>query len=545
MRVAVVAVLCSTIAIQAQVPQAPRDTRAAQPSASTGVIRGRITAADTGLPLHRAIVTTSGTTTRSVQTDVDGRYEFLDLPRGRYSVAAGQDHFQVQYITQLYRRPPDDIGTQLVVDAGHTIDGIDIALSRAGVITGRLIDEDGNPVSLVQVGVEAVPGERTRNYMSVMTDDRGRFRLFNLVEGRYYVAAMPPRGGDAIYPDAIGFTKTWAPGVISRAEAAPVRVRAGEETTADITIVRTRLYRIAGVLLDSQGRPAPRATVSLAYSHDGGGSTSTGISTDGAGRFEFQAYPPASYLLHARLEGREAGVMEYADMMLALAGDATDIVLAARPGVDVSGEVVFAEGRPVRMPPGIEIRTVFQQSSSSTEYGAVARPDADLRFTLKGMHGSWLLRPSGLRGQWYLQAVVRGNQDVTDVPTEFRPDDRVQIVLTNRAGCLEGQVTNARGPAQATQVFVLPEDRTAWQSMSSRVYRVLAGQDGRYRVDGVLPGHYFVVAVGAYATGYQEFDSSVLEALVRDAVRVVITGDETRTVDIKVSGSEDVAKTPQ
>src|SRR5688572_33038550 len=66
-------------------PQAPPRDNQPQTQTGTAIIKGRITAADTGRPLRRARVTASASElgrNRDVSTDVDGRYEIKDLPAG-------------------------------------------------------------------------------------------------------------------------------------------------------------------------------------------------------------------------------------------------------------------------------------------------------------------------------------------------------------------------------------------------------------------------------------------------------------------------------
>jgi len=73
---------------------------------------------------------------------------------------------------------------------------------------------------------------------------------------------------------------------------------------------------------------------------------------------------------------------------------------------------------------------------------------------------------------WYLKAVLLGERDITDVPTEFAADDagRVRVVLTNRASELSGTVTDDKGePVKFCNVVLFSEDRTAWFGASSRV----------------------------------------------------------------------------
>src|SRR5207247_5646557 len=85
--------LAGTIA--AQGPPSP-------PPAGTASVRGRIVAADTGKPLRRASVSLSsldsGGRPRTANTNADGRYEFKELPAGRYSLSAARSgYLQLRY----------------------------------------------------------------------------------------------------------------------------------------------------------------------------------------------------------------------------------------------------------------------------------------------------------------------------------------------------------------------------------------------------------------------------------------------------------------
>ena len=70
-----------------QIP--PRDGAAAEAPTGTARIRGHVVAADNGIPLRRAQVRVSVAElriNRSVNTDAEGRYEFSELPAGRYTI---------------------------------------------------------------------------------------------------------------------------------------------------------------------------------------------------------------------------------------------------------------------------------------------------------------------------------------------------------------------------------------------------------------------------------------------------------------------------
>ena len=133
----------------------PRDpgTPVATP-AGTGVIRGRVIAADTGAPIRGALVTIA---TRgmmlTIYTDARGRYELRDLPPGSYSLRAEPNQYQRQFFSPL--APPSSPVAppppRVAVFDGQISEAADLALPRAGAIVGRIVDDRGDPISNVQV----------------------------------------------------------------------------------------------------------------------------------------------------------------------------------------------------------------------------------------------------------------------------------------------------------------------------------------------------------------------------------------------------------
>ena len=140
---------------------------------------------------------------------------------------------------------------------------IDLRLTRGGVITGRVGDEDGEPLARALITVQRyqyVRGERQLQPAGGdQTDDRGQYRVFGLPPGDYYVSASTSglgallgrgmqqlaagsaaggggggRGGGRSRPSAgadrtgaTGYAPTYYPGVVSAPEAGKVAVGAG------------------------------------------------------------------------------------------------------------------------------------------------------------------------------------------------------------------------------------------------------------------------------------------------------------------------------
>ena len=145
--------LSSTAAAQAPAarpnPQAspapPRDNQG-QEKTGTARLSGRVTAGDTDKPLRRALVRATPTDNpqpqpRSVSTDAGGRWELKALPAGssRIRVEKGGD------VAIFYgQQRPFAQGKVIDVSDGQSIDKVDVALPRAGVITGVVFHHDAS-----------------------------------------------------------------------------------------------------------------------------------------------------------------------------------------------------------------------------------------------------------------------------------------------------------------------------------------------------------------------------------------------------------------
>jgi len=181
-------------------PQAPPRSAPASPVAGTASISGVVLTTEAApAPVRRARVTARSEAHPngfSATTDDQGRFGIRDVPAGRYAVQATKPAWlSADYGAMRPGRP----GTEVVVADGQRLQDVSIRMSRAGVITGRVIDRSGQPVPTVTVGASRyvfseVTGERTLQRFSgsdTLTDDEGVYRMFGLVPGEYIIAASP------------------------------------------------------------------------------------------------------------------------------------------------------------------------------------------------------------------------------------------------------------------------------------------------------------------------------------------------------------------
>lgn len=542
----------------------PRD--AAPAREGNAVIRGRVTAADTGLPLRRAFVTLMGISSsgppgtigpgsgsRSVATDLDGRFAFTRLPAGTYRLRVAPGAYRAQYLAIAYGgKRQQDSGQPIELKDGQRFEQADVALPRGGAITGRVIDEFGEPVTRAGVYTSKVmPGGTSfqRSGGFNQTDDFGRFRLYGLEPGEYIVAAEARgMGGPPLEGGSEGFVTTYAPSTLTEREAGRIRViGAADAGDVEIQLVRTRTFQITGIVMDSQGRVISRPNASLVRGTTTSGFSSFGMSADQTGKFTIRDVVPGEYRLVVRPgnmgppqeQPQTPQRSEYANIPVSVSADIENLVVVTQPGTSITGHVVFAEGTPPNPPSGLRVMTQPAERMMMMGSAPTASVGANLQFTLNELFGTHFLRVIGLPPGHALKAVMLGQTDITDSPVEFKPEHnkQLQIVVTSRASTLEGIVTDDNGePATETLILMIPEDKTSWRMGSSRMRTTGILKAGQFSVSGVLPGRYHVIALPRdrfYPN--PDLGADFFEPLTKEATTVVIGEDEKRTVDLRVT----------
>jgi hypothetical protein len=542
-----------------------RPARGAPPRADaprgTAVLRGQIVTADNGSPIRRAqvrVMSPDAREGRVATTDAQGRFEIKELPAGRYTMTASKGGF---VSLQFGQRRPSESGTPIELGDGQTLDKMRIALPRGSVLGGRITDEFGEPVANASVSAwryafaggarRMVPaqGGNARD----TTDDQGQFRLFGLPPGEYYISAMLRSGGPEVTDpmgELSGYAATYYPGTTNVAEAQRVALAVSQENTSvHFGLIATRLVRVSGQVIMSDGAPAANGTVILAPVTSSGGRAmimqqgGAGNRIDRDGRFRLPNVAPGRYQLQVRAAAQREVERARMDLVVG-AEDVEGLTLVSAPGAAVNGTIVSDTGEP------FDFRTQQLQVS-----GRAATPDVqgggpggggsrigeDWTFTLLNIVDPIVIRTSSPQG-WTLKAVFLNGQDITDTPMEFPPGQPVsglQVVMTKKIANVSGAVTDARGnPALDATVVVFPANEKLWTYQSRFIRAARPDQDGRYRI-AALPGpeQYLVVAVQGLEDG-QAGDPEFL-ATVRDSAAKFDLGEgETKAVDVKLKPQE-------
>jgi protocatechuate 3,4-dioxygenase beta subunit len=535
----------------------PRDPSARPPTAAlaTGIVRGRVVAADTGLPLRRVTVSLQSTAEQrghATDTDADGAFTFDAVPKGRYRLKASK----ARYVdTALGARAPGRPGRAFDLGDGQKIEGLTIRLPLAGVITGRVVDDAGEPVAAAPVIV--LQRKRVKDATRLMpsmygrsTDDTGTYRLFGLPPGRYYLSAQPDERHridlGVVNTSPTSLAPTYFPSTPVVSEAQPIDVAAGTETSADIALVVTQVTTVSGEVVDAAGRPPLAGFIQLVSAGaEGAWSGSQSVQTmNKSGAFTLSGVAPGDYTLQVRAFFDEAGLTRAArsgsieggfSLPLSVSGTPiSDLRIVVPPPIEIAGRIHF-EGEP---PSGGPTAVTIRASTASDHLHDGARVDvgADGRFALQLQAGTWQIAASAPRGWMLKRLTFRGRavDPTAAVEITSEPDPKLDVLLTSQITVVTGTASDTEGVRLVdyhAAIFPADQKEPRWDQRT-RLER--ADAQGQFRFEALLPGDYFVAAVVDLDPN-EGFDEDMLAALRPSATRIRVREGQTETVALKLA----------
>jgi hypothetical protein len=510
----------------------------------TASISGRVTIA--GKPAANAVITVTETDLKpdagesglriplqaKTRTDGDGRYLVGGLAEGRYVVSAMLKAF----VADGFGDP--NLSRTATLDEGEAREKLDFALIRGGVMTGKVMDDEGAPLVARRVQLytvdeqgQKVPYRGPFIFEMGETDDRGVYRLYGLPPGRYIISAGGEgRGGK--------FALTYHPDTTDEKQARVIEIKEGGEVTdIDIRFGSARkTYEAAGRVVDREtGKPVPRINVSGWSLVETGGSSSVFSTTaiaDGQGAFKLSGLSPGRYQAEAMDGLGETGYTSDPVDFEITNDNVSGVEVKVFLGASVSGIVVIegadaAAGKQPqsitvypRVSPPIDAAGDAKERISGTQFYRPGRVNADGSFTIMGLQacgvGFYLSSvDSGLR----IKRIERDGVEVKDA-IEVRPGERVsgvRIVAHRAQGRIRGQVRIAGGALPAgwrLQAYASPPT-SADESKSGARTPVLAegnggyaivDEKGRFVIEGLPAGEYdlSITMIKSLANGSQQ-----------------------------------------
>jgi len=437
----------------------------------------------------------------TADTDSEGRFRIEKIQPGRYRLLLEKTGFH-----QINLRGHQAEGSILSVQPGQEANDLLFQMLPAAVITGKVVDEDGEPLPGYGVSLLRKRPGKSREPEGVgneRTNDLGEYRFGGLFPGQYLVAVIPlpdtrnfehlakEPDGTSTKPD-LNYLVTYYPGTTDSAQAAAISLRAGDEMPVNFTMVPGRTYRVRGIVT---GLPASQKPLVQVISK-GVNSTMNAAEVAADGQFEVRGMAPGSYTITV-FSGSEGTFLTTRESVTVVAADVEGLKLVPVRPFTVSGHLRF-EGWTSKhvadFTAGLRPAPDSDDNGTSISVeGWNAQVDRFRNFqwtsvTPGNYVASVYLDPSG---NSFLKSVTVGNSNA-DTGFSVTGPTTVELVIGSKAGMLEGAVLDHDKPASNATVAAVPEEK--YRKLHERYGVRSADQNGRFTIRGLAPGSYTVFA---------------------------------------------------
>ena len=497
-------------------------------------------------PLRRArvILHSADDRTRNISTltDAAGHFQLKGIEPGRYELNVNR----VGFVTQIYgQKKPGDPGAVLTLRSGQAMKDLLFRLIPSAVISGKILDEDGEPLpeifvsALRQSYLAGKPNLSTET--NVQTDDRGEYRLFGLSPGRYFVSAVFPQWGrfshgdepEEAQPNQQGYAKMYYPGTPDASKATAIPIKEGEEIPSiEIFMRQVAVFRIRGHVYNQITHKAGAQTevflMPKKRTREWGGEQRSLIQKQD-GSFELADVLPGSYVLTAMWV--DEGKPHIARLPIDVGNaDLDGVAIAITPGTDINGRVIW-EGTPSLEQD--ELSIMAESPDSMFNFGADARLTAANTFVLKGVgDGTYVARMWGYGKDCYIKDVQYAGSGALEDGFAVKGSAAgvLEITLSSRAARVQGTVADSDGlRAVGVRVVLVPEPSRRTQSTLFK--EQTTDQYGHFEVRGIAPGDYKLFSWEEAESGAWE-DPEFLKPFEAKGEKIMLQEGDQKTVNL-------------
>lgn len=406
----------------------------------------------------------------------EGRFLLDDVAPGKYTLAVTAGGFARN----------ETLG--IVVKENEVTRDVRVTLQPEALIRGVVVDKTtGSPLSHVRIttrqGMAAMMPDPLAHGVETQTDARGEFALSGLAAGKYTLAATK---------------RTYAPG-----SSEAITLATGE-TRQGLKIALAKGARLSGRVARKNGEPVVGAMLTA---NQFGSYTPAVDTTDGDGNYLLEGLGAGSYSVTLLPDVKIGSEDMTADMLrnmqtrsvkLKEADEQTlDFTIETTTGITLDGNVTQN-----REPLGnVMLSFVPSADSPKSKVGEtrlqIANTDHVGHYSIDGLAaGKYTVAVQSMAD---FSHTVRQNFDI-----ELGPDEQQHRDFEVSATGLEGRVTRAddHSPLGGIRVSVdavsdsVTVDAFSKRGGGRRAAEVVTANDGTYRITGMAPGAYTVVAGG-------------------------------------------------
>ena len=502
------ALLASSVA-RAQDSTATKD-------ASVGSLEGTVVKEPSGEGLRKALVEVIGQSQEesgnyTATSDQDGHFKVSSIRPGRYRIFVERTGY-VEVDKKLRRSQ----GLVIDIQGGQELKDQTLHMLPAAIITGRVLDEDGDPMPSVDVTILRKRRVSFDPTGSAQTNDLGEYRIGGLLAGKYYVTASPQPNFESLVPPQknpddplptppdMAYVTTFYPNVTDRSQAQPVELHPGDELPVQFSLTRRHTARIRGTV--THLAPGTKAAVIL-RSKDAR-PTFNMAEVDKDGKFELLHVAPGSYVISAATIEGDTPQSARQDLEITDA-NVDDLHLALLPGATIRGRVHMS-GEPSKLNASttVMLRSLENDDASDGVSFAIngmsgspnlakIKPDGsfELKNVPQGVYELGVFNSAENASDSFVESMVVGTNDVTESGLSISTGTvAVDLTVISGAGTIDGNVTNDKNePVANAAVVALPEAK--FRKQQSRYQKVETDQNGRFAIRGLRPGNYTLLAL--------------------------------------------------
>ena len=439
-------------------------------------------------------------------SDSEGHFGISSLEPGRYRILVERSGF-IEVDETGHRLP----GIALSLQAGQRVKDLQLRMLPAAVVTGHVVDEDGDPMANVEVSVLHYGYSSGRRELeqerSERTNDVGEFRIGGLLSGRYFISASPAPDFSSAPPAKestenvakpdMGYVTTYYPGTGDRSQAMPLDLHPGDEVPIDFTLVPTHTFRVRGSAAGARGVGDGRAVVMLHPKEFNEIFSAAEVDKDG--NFEIRGVAPGSYTITVMRSTGETAQVSHQDLEV-VASDVNGLRLVPVQSSQIHGQLQIEGARRLDLSQLVVLLRPKNGNDSGVVIGSEqGRLKADGSFELKDVSpGTYTVTIAGgsssLR-DCFLKKVVAGGHDVTATGLVV-PDGAafsMNVIVSPSGPSILGTVLNDKNQPVGNATVVAVPDPTH-QSQLDRYQQAMTDQHGHFTLHGLNPGSYTVFA---------------------------------------------------
>ncbi len=548
-------ILSLILALALQSPPASRSTAAL----NTAAIRGKVTSTE-GAPLSYASVQLRRANQDrdhvTIATDSRGQFEFRNLAPGTFSVNVAKPGF----VNNAYRDAEED-SSEIKLAAGEVRSGVDVKLTRAAVISGRITDSNGDPVvdaqvrAIVKVYREGRPQTQNRN--NAQTNDRGEYRMFDLPPGRYYLQAGK---WSNTWQNSVPLATQFFPGTTRFEDARSITVKAGEEAGGvNFTLSDAIVMTLKGHVINGEdNQPAANANVNFNLLNSSGIGTQGNTQTRADGSFTLQDMMEGLYRVNVNIPNRGAmppGASPDAprrppnmNMMRIVEvnpSNASNLTLTVTAGATVTGKIAVDGDVTAK---NLQVNLMARQADGTISGSFGGRTDDDGTFKVQRVQPGLYevnvyyasVAPGADPPRIFISSVKHGTDDLTDRLVEIPESGDVALAITVDAHTasfsgkvFDGEAEGDTKPLGKIRVALISAD--AKKRLLPNYFRsATSAPNGTFKMTGITPGDYLIVAWPGEDPG-QLLDPDVFRMVEKHAMPVKIERSANLKQDLRVT----------